>query len=141
MKTRIVLLLAFSLAAPMAVQAQNMATLSKAESSPFRDTSRRILNFQKVQSNYLRTLSSNIPSVVESALGHVTLMRIAYPKQDFRIIRDKLIALASEGATQTIRRKAFTAMQVYANPSAFKEAIVAGQSSGDGLLEAIASQL
>jgi hypothetical protein len=68
-------------------------------------------------------------------------MRITYPQQDLRKIQEKLYDLASQGATQSIRHKAFTAMQVFANPPAFKGAVVGGQASGDGLLERLAAQL
>lgn len=115
--------------------------MPKADTFHSRDESRKVLDFQKVGANYLLCLNSDLPGVVESALGHVTLMRIKYPKLDLRKIHEKLYDLASQGATQSIRHKAFTAMQVFANPSIFKGAIVAGQSNGDGLLEALASQL
>ena len=125
----------------MAARGQDIATLSKGDASSFREIVRPPLDFPKVQTNYLRTLNSEIPSVVESALGHVTLMRIAYPKQDLRQIQDKLISLASEGATRTIRQKAFIAMQVFAHPLAYRKAIEDRQGSGDGLLEAIAAEM
>ena len=129
------LVIGLALTAALAAQAQDLSELSKAEPSRSREYTRRTLNFQKVETNYLVCLNSVIPGVVESALGHVTLMRIAYPKQEFSKIREKLYDLASQGATQTIRYKAFAAMQVFANPAAFRETIAISQVSGDGLLE------
>jgi hypothetical protein len=141
MKTHRALVIGLALTAAVAARAQDIAALSKAEISHSREYSPKVLNFQKVEANYLLNLNSDVPGVVESALGHVTLMRIAYPKQDLRKIQEKLYDLASQGATKSIRHNAFTAMQVFANPSAFKGAIVSGQTCGDGLLENLASQL
>jgi len=140
MKTHRALVIGFVLTAAMAVRAQDLAVLRNTEASHFREESRKVLNFQKAEVNYLLDLNSDVPAVVESALGHVTLMRIAYPKQDLRKIQEKLYDLASQGATRSIRQKAFTAMQVFANPLAFKGAIASRQYSGDGLLEDIVAQ-
>jgi len=141
MKTHWALIVGLALTSAMAASAQDFAVLPKARAAHSREVSRRVLDFGKVEANYLFSLKSDYPSVVESALGHVTLMRIAYPRQDLRKIQEQLYDLASQGATQSIRHKAFTAMQVFANPSAFKGAIVDRQSSGDGLLENLAAQL
>lgn len=141
MKTHKALVIGFALTAAIVARAQDLSELSKAGTSQSRENSRKVLDFEKVEANYLVCLNSEIPGVVESALGHVTLMRIAFPKQDLRKIHEKLYDLASQGATQSIRYKAFTAMQVFANPPAFKEAIVSRGACGDGLLENLAAQL
>jgi hypothetical protein len=132
--------LAFT-AAAITAHAQSSADFSDTGTLNTREDSRKVLNFKRVEMNYLVNLNSAIPGVVESALGHVTLMRIAYPDQDFRKIQEKLYDLASQGATRSIRHKAFTAMQVFANPTAFKATIVGKQNNGDGLLEDLAEQL
>jgi hypothetical protein len=141
MKIHRTLVIGLALTAAIAAHAQDLAELPMAKISHSREATRKVLNFQMVEANYLLNLNSDIPGVVESALGHVTLMRIAYPEQDLRKIQEKLFDLAAQGATRTIRHKAFTAMQVFANPSAFTKAIVVGQTCGDGLLEDLASQL
>jgi len=142
MKTHRALLIGLALTtATLAANAQDIAALSKADVSHSREYSPKPLNFKRVEANYLLNLNSDIPGVVESALGHVTLMRILYPKQDMTTIQEKLYSLASEGATRSIRHKAFTAMQVFANPSAFRRAVTSEQTCGDGLLENLASQL
>ncbi len=140
MKNHRALVIGIALSAAIVARAQDLAQVSKAGTSHSREESRRVLNFQMVAANYLLDLNSDISAIVESALGHVTLMRIAYPKQDLRKIQEKLYDLASQGATRSIRQKAFTAMQVFANPPAFKEAIASRQCSGDGLLEDLAAQ-
>ena len=141
MKTHRALIMGFALTAAIAARAQDLAVLRDAEASHTWETSRKVLNLPKYEVNYLACLNSQIPGVVASALGHVTLMRIEFPKQDLRKIQQKLYDLASQGATQSIRHKAFTAMQVFANPAAFKGAIAGREYNGDGLLEEIAAQL
>ena len=141
MKTHRALVIGLVFTAAMAAQAQDLAVLGNGEASHSRDISRKVLNLQKYEVNYLACLNSEIPGVIESALGHITLMRIEFPKQDLRRIQQKLYDLASRGATQTIRHKAFTAMQVFADPTAYKSAIAGREYNGDGLLEEIAGQL
>jgi len=141
MKTRTALVIGLALSAAVAANAQDVAVLSKDGPSHSREYVNSVLNFPVVKANYLLSLQSESVGVVESALGHVTLMRIKYPTQDMSRIQEKLYDLASHGATRSIRYKAFTAMQVFANPSAFKGAVVSGQTCGDGLLERIAAQM
>lgn len=140
MKTTRVLLIGLVLATTVTAQAQDIAGMTMVKRSPARETARKTLNFPRVEANYLLNLHSDVPGVVESALGHVTLMRIAYPRQDLQLLQEKLYDLASQGATRSIRYKAFIAMQVFANPVSFKESIAGRESSGDGLLEEIAAQ-
>lgn len=140
MKTTKALFMGLALIAATAADAQNMAEMSMGKRTNARDESRKTLNFPVVETNYIHNLNSEVPGVVESALGHVTLMRIAYPRQDLRKLQEKLYDLASRGATRSIRYKAFIAMQVFGNPGAFKSTIVGRDYSGDGLLEEIAAQ-
>jgi hypothetical protein len=140
MKTTRALFMGFALIAATAADAQNIADMSMARRSNAREESHKALNFPRVETNYLNNLNSDVPGVVESALGHITLMRIAYPRQDLRKLQAKLYDLASRGATRSIRYKAFIAMQVFGNPGAFKSTIVGRDYSGDGLLEEIAAQ-
>jgi hypothetical protein len=140
MKTCRTLVLGFALATTTIACAQNLATQSGITTSGREGCRATLRNLRAVEVNYLVDLNSNIPMVVESALGHVTLMRIAYPDKDFRKIQEKLYDLASRGATRSIRHKAFMAMQVYADPLAYKEVIADQQVSGDGLLEVLAER-
>jgi hypothetical protein len=140
MKTTRALVMGLALIATTAANAQDIAGMSMVKRSNAREESRKTLNFSRVETNYLNNLNSEVPGVVESALGHITLMRIAYPRQDLRKLQEKLYDLASKGETRSIRYKAFIAMQVFGNPGAFKESILGRDYSGDGLLEEIAAQ-
>jgi hypothetical protein len=141
MKTHRALVIGVALTIGIAAQAQDVSEVVKVGPSHSRENVRKIPDFQRIIVNYLACLNSENAGVVESALGHVTLARIKYPEQDLKKIQEKLYDLASQGATQSIRHKAFTAMQVFANPLAFKESIVTRQANGDGLLEVLAAEL
>jgi hypothetical protein len=141
MKIHKALIIGFALTTSTVACAQNLAIRSVAEDSQTREGTVKVLNCKKAEMNYLVSLNSGVPGVVESALGHVTLMRIAYPNQNLGRIQEKLYDLASKGATKSIRQKAFIAMQVFADPTAYKGLIVDRQANGDGLLEALATQM
>jgi len=140
MKTTSALLIGLAFTATVAAHAQDIAGLRMVKPSDPTADARRTLNFPRVEANYLLNLHSDVPGVVESALGHVTLMRIAYPKQNLRLLHEKLYDLASRGATLSIRYKAFIAMQVFADPAAYRKSISGRVASGDGLLEEIAAE-
>jgi hypothetical protein len=101
----------------------------------------RRLDFKKTAFAYLLCLNSPNQGVVESALGHVAFMRIAYPDIDLREIQEKVFDLSLRGATKPIRAKAFMTLQVFANPSGYKDAIQSNRGNGDGLFETIASRM
>lgn len=124
----------------VSASAQELAVRADGTGSRVRETVARVPDLRKAEVNYLVALNSDFPGVVESALGHVTLMRIAYPHRDLGKIQTKLYDLASRGATKPIRQKAFMAMQVFADPTSYKGAIADRQANGDGLLEALGSQ-
>ena len=78
MKTHRFLALGLALAAVTTLQAQQYHDSSTSELGQATASSHG-LNFERIKVNYLRCLYSDVPGVVESALGHVTYMRIAYP--------------------------------------------------------------
>ena len=141
MKTQKALVIGLALTVAVAAHAEDFSELSKARTSHSRESLNKVPDLQKAKVNYLACLNSETPGVVESALGHVTLMRIVYPKQDLTRIQEKLYDLAARGATKSIRQKAFIAMQVFADPTTYRGAILDKQGSGDGLLDSLAYQL
>jgi len=103
--------------------------------------SQRNMNTPRIVTNYLRCLDCDVPGVVETALGHVAYMRIAYPKLDLGILRTKLVELAVQGSTREIRYKAFTALEVFGEPTTFQRFIEHRDGNGDGILEEIAPMI
>lgn len=99
------------------------------------------LDFKKIGKDYLVRLNSGKPEVVESALEPVIYMRVAFPKEDFRAIEQRLYNLASRGATRSIRYKAYLAIEVFADPAAFKDAVVSRHLAGEEFYAELAGKI
>lgn len=115
--------------------------LSTAGDPPSGNESSVGLNLQKIENSYLRCLNSGNPGVVESALGHVIYLRIAFAKADLREIETRLLDLATRGHTRAIRHKAYVAIQVFADPQAFRGALKSGNGTGDQFFADIMSRV
>jgi hypothetical protein len=103
--------------------------------------SQQRMNMPRILTNYQRCLDSDVPGVVEAALGHLTYMRVAYPKLELGTIRTKLEELAVRGSTREIRYKAFTALEVFGEPATFQRFVEHRDGNGDGILEEIAPKI
>jgi len=99
------------------------------------------LDFKKVGQDYLVRLHSAKASVVESALEPVITMRIAFPNENFREIEERLYNLASRGETRSIRYKAYLAVQVFADPVAFRSTIEKRMLFGEDFYANLAEKL
>jgi hypothetical protein len=139
MKTYKSLVAAMFVIATVVAQAQDSGTLAK--NSPANNKCLTRIGIPLIVKNYLRCLDSDISGIVESALGHVTYMRIVWPGEDLRNIQQKLAELSKQGATRAIRYKAFTALEVFGDPAAFRRFIEHRNYNGDGLLEEIGVQI
>jgi hypothetical protein len=100
----------------------------------------RVVNFERTAQAYLNCLNSPNAGVVESALGHVTVLRIAYPELSLRDIQEKIFDLTMHGQTQPIRAKAFIALRVFAHPADYKDAVRIDRTSGDGVFVRLAER-
>jgi hypothetical protein len=135
MKTYKSLVTAIFVIATVIAQAQDVGTLTKNTSANNERHTR--IGIPLIVKNYLRCLDSDVPTVVESALGHVAYMRIASPGEDLRNVQQKLAELTTQGTTRVIRYKAFTALEVFGDPAAFRRFIEHRSGNGDGLLDEI----
>ena len=130
-----------AIAAVTAANAQTSDEPLKVRTAIFGDSRDKAVDLKKIKNSYLRCLSSRNPGVVESALTHVTHMRIACPQEDLKEIEALLFGLATRGYTRAIRYKAFMAIQVFANPAGFKDAIDSNYTSSDGFFQVLASRV
>lgn len=96
---------------------------------------------ENIARNYLRCLNADNPGVVESALGHITYMRIVYPKLDLREIEQAVFKLTMTGTSRSIRSKAFLALRVFADPSAYRKVLASGEENAYRLFEDIAGRM
>lgn len=131
MKTLTLLVIGFALSATAVACSPSQRELLTTESSTSGNGASSGLDLRKIEKSYLACLSSGNSGVVESALGQVIYLRIAYPKADLREIQAKLFDLAVQGYTRDIRYKAYVARQVFADPQTVRGAIESTQSTGD----------
>jgi hypothetical protein len=137
MKTQTILAIGLTIMAATTTRAQQNESF---DTSARQQTTSHVFNFDKIRINYLKCLSSDNPGVVESALGHVTYTRIAFPKLDLSEIQERISDLSKQGTTPAIRSKALLALQVFSDPFSYQSAIASRDGNGDGLLEVLAGR-
>ncbi len=98
------------------------------------------LDMDKVEATYLNCLNSTNNGVVESAVGIVTYIRVIFPERKMCEIRSRLFDLATHGATFSIRAKAYMAMQVFADPVAFRSLADSNRANADWPFDNIAAK-
>ena len=135
MKTYKSLAIALLFGTTAIVRAQDAGTVSQSFEPISAHQSR--VGVPLIVKNYLSCLNSDVPSIVESALGHVTYMRIVWPTADLRSIQARLAELTAKGATRAIRYKAFMAAEVFGDPATFRRFAVNRNGNGDGILDEI----
>jgi len=139
MKTLRLLAIGFAISATAAACSPSQHQLSILEDSLSGNEASKGFDIRMIEKSYLACLGSGNPGEVESALDHVIYMRIAFPDEDLREIKMRLFDLATRGYTTAIRYKAYVAIQVFADPQAFREVIKAKHITGDEFLAELAS--
>jgi len=134
MKTSKILAIGLIVSATAAACSSSQRALSTAERPLTGIKQASGLDLQKIESNYLTCLSSGNSGVVESALGQLIYLRVAFPKGDLRETETRLLDLATRGRTLAIRQRAYVAMRVFADPEAFKKSIEAKHVTSDEIL-------
>jgi|WetSurSiteA1Bulk_404760.scaffolds.fasta_scaffold53158_2 hypothetical protein len=81
--------------------------------------SHRIADIPRTEKAYAQCLQSEVDGVVESALAHVTRLKLCVPEKEFPFIEKALERLMKEGRTPTIRFRAYLASMVHDMPSLF----------------------
>lgn len=141
MKTIKILAIGFVVSATTIACSPSQRELSRIEDPLSGNAHPRSLDLQKIERDYLVSLSSANPGVVESALGHLIYIRVAFPNADLRETKTRLIDLATHGYTRAIRQRAYVAMRVFADPQAFRRVIEAKHVTGDDIFSELISRL
>lgn len=68
------------------------------------------LNLDRVEKNYLHALQSSNEGVVESTIYNILMLKLKFPNREIGEIKDELKQLAMEGNEQSVRYKAYIAM-------------------------------
>jgi hypothetical protein len=99
------------------------------------------INLSQVERSYALCLKSPIDGVVESALAHITRLKLCRPEVGFGRIADILPELAREGRTPAIRYKAYIASMVYDMPGLFAPEQAVEFRTAEDLYAALSNRL
>jgi hypothetical protein len=78
-----------------------------------------LANVKQIEKCYVQCLTSDNDGVVESALGHVTQMKLCLVDQEFPLVEKVVNDLLISGRTPAVRAKAHLASLVYRSPEIF----------------------
>ncbi len=99
------------------------------------------VNTATVVRNYASCLVSGNDGVIESALAHAAVMKLALPDADYRLLEAKVAEVARTATSPEIRYKAFLTGMVLDNPNMFRMLVTSSYEVPDELFAAIASRL
>ena len=98
-------------------------------------------NIAKAERGYMACLATANDGVVESALAHVAMMKLAMPDGDYRTLESRVAEVARTAASPETRYKAFLTEMVLKDAKIFEGVATSGYESADGLFGALASRL
>jgi hypothetical protein len=93
------------------------------------------------EQGYLGCLQSNNEGVMESALAHVAMMKLAVPAGEYKALKTKVAQIARTAATPEVRYKAFLTAKVLEQPEIFRSVAREGYGTADDFFAALASRL
>ncbi len=91
--------------------------------------------------NYTLLLSSSNDGVVESAIAHLTYLKMGSPERELSDAKKVIARLSETGRTPIIRYKARLSMMVFESPELFADGIYASSSEGNEFFLEIASRV
>lgn len=98
-------------------------------------------NALRAERGYTVCLGSENDGVVESALAHITMMKLMKTTDDNKAVRTKVTVLARTASSPELRYKAFLTKSVLENPEMFKSMATTAYASPDELFGAVASRM
>jgi hypothetical protein len=96
---------------------------------------------QRATDNYVRLLNSANDGVLESAIAHLTYMRMGSTECNLGQARAIINKLSESGRTPVIRYKAYLSTIVFQSPELFAEGVRASSSEGNEFFLEIASKV
>jgi hypothetical protein len=103
--------------------------------------SHRIADIPRTEKAYAQCLRSEVDGVVESALAHVTRLKLCLPEREFPLIEKALASLMKEGRTPTIRFRAYLASMVHDMPALFVQEQAIDFATPDELYAALSERV
>ncbi len=90
---------------------------------------------------YISSLKSENEGVMESALAHVAMLRLAAPATESNALRVKVREIARKSSSNELRYKAYLVAKVIEYPEIFRGIELQEHGSADALFAAIANRL
>jgi hypothetical protein len=101
----------------------------------------RATDLAKVVCSYTAALKTGNDGVIESALSHLVRMKLFVPEMQCPELRQEIARLAMNGATPTIRYKAYLTSLVFDAPQLFKAESARNYEGPEELFTSVASRL
>jgi hypothetical protein len=98
-------------------------------------------NVLRAERGYVVCLGSENDGVIESALAHITMMRLMNAIDDNKTLQTKVAVLARTASSAELRYKAFLTKSVLENPAMFKNLATTSYDTPDELFGAVASRM
>ena len=94
-----------------------------------------------LEARFLVCLNHEVEGIVLGGLREAACMKIAQPEAEMEVIADRISDLVIDGATPTIRYRAFITGMVMVNPWMFREQAGGEYESDDAFFAALAKRL
>jgi len=95
----------------------------------------------KAERGYLHCLEATNDGVVESALAHVAMMKLAVPAGGLEMIESRVREISRTSPSPELRYKAFLTDMVLTHPETFAALVTTGFETPDALFGALAGRL
>ncbi|MBI5472701.1 MAG: hypothetical protein HY961_10195 [Ignavibacteriae bacterium] len=129
----------------LGAKGQNAATLptdSEATPSVFCSLeSYAAFNLKKYEKNFLGSLEYPANEIVEAGLAQIAMLKLAQPQTPCNKLKRKIDDLALNGATATVRYKAYLTNMVFEHPELFESEKYGLYLEGDDLFRALSERL
>ena len=104
-------------------------------------TGYRAIDLHTLHHRFMACLDHDVEGIVLGGLREAACAKLSQPEADLEAIADRVNELVLEGATPTIRYRAFITGMVMMNPWMFREEAVAQYESDDAFYGALAKRL
>jgi hypothetical protein len=132
---------AFALAMMLAVTASNAQSMTT-DHAYFSDATKfEPALIAQAEKGYVNCLKSDNAGVVESALGHVAMMKLALPARGFKDVESQIARLVKNAATPELRYKAYLTLVVMQHPEIFGSIGQTDYNGYDELFGKVSSRL
>lgn len=104
-------------------------------------TGYRAVDLHTLNHRFMECLNHDVEGIVLGGLREVACAKLSQPEADLEAVADRVNELVLDGATPTIRYRAFITGMVMMNPWMFREEALAQYETDDAFYGALAKRL